>query len=117
MRNGPGREKGHPGWSVYFEDGTWLGGAHGWFRSEEAFYADVYDSAEEAQRWLDDLRRDKGEGGHFDLPAKVIPAWEPLAESLRLEVSQLKQANSLSPSTISDIVFSLEDAIRQLKDD
>jgi hypothetical protein len=104
-----------PGWAVRFEDGSWLGGAHGWFRSDDAFYADVYESKEDAQRYLDDLRRDKDEGGHFDLPAEIVPAWQPLCESLRVEVRSLKQANKLTPSKLMDITMNLESVLYDLK--
>jgi hypothetical protein len=105
----------HPGWAVQFEDGTWLGGAHGWFRSEDPFYADVYESEKDAQRYLDDLRKDKDEQGYYNLPAQIVPAWQPLCENLRHEVRTLTKANKLTPSKIMDITDHLEDALRELK--
>jgi hypothetical protein len=104
-----------PGWAVQFEDGSWLGGAHGWFRSDDAFYADVYESKEDAQRYLDYLRKDKSEGGAFDLPAQIVPAWQPQLESLRVEVRSLKQANRLTPSKLMDITMNLESVLYDLK--
>lgn len=104
-----------PGWAVRFEDGTWLGGAHGWFRSEDAFYADIYASKEDAQRYLDDLRKDKYESDYFNLPAEIIPAWQVQCESLRLEVRMLKQANRLTPSKLMDITMNLEQVLYDLK--
>lgn len=103
-----------PGWSVQFDDGTWLGGAHGWFTSSDAFYADIYSSPEEAQSTLDYVRKDK-DWGDFSMEAKIIPAWQPLCERLRVRISSLRQANKLTPSKIFDITLSLEDALYQLR--
>lgn len=106
----------HPGWAVRFEDGTWLGGAHGWFRSPDAFYADIYDSKEDGQRYLDDLRRDKMYGDEFALPAEVIEAWQPICESLRLEVSTLKQANIIGYMDIYELRNKVEEILDEVKD-
>ena len=106
----------HPGWAVRFEDGTWLGGAHGWFRSEDAFYADIYDTKEEGEKTLEYLRKDKSEGGHYDLPAEVVEAWQPICESLRLEVSTLKQANTVSYSDLMDLEWKAEEFYNEIKE-
>jgi hypothetical protein len=106
----------HPGWAVRFEDGTWLGGAHGWFRSEDAFYADIYDTKEEGEKTLEYLRKDKSEGGHFDLPAQVVEAWQPICESLRLEVSTLKQANIVGYMDIFELRDELESIVDRVKE-
>jgi len=106
----------HPGWAVRFEDGTWLGGAHGWFRAADAFYADIYDSKEEAQGYLDGLRNDTYNKGEFDLPAEVIEAWQPICESLRHEVRTLKQANIVSFSDIYDLKDKLLDIVSEVND-
>jgi hypothetical protein len=106
----------HPGWAVRFQDGTWLGGAHGWFRSEDAFYADIYDTKEEGEKTLKYLRDDKHEGGHFDLPAEVIEAWQPICESLRLEVSTLNQANLVGYMDIFDLKQDMEGIIDRVKE-
>lgn len=107
--------KHHPGWSVQFEDGSWLGGAHGWYRSDDAFYADIYDTEEEAHNNLKYIQKDKSEGEYFALPAKVVPAWEPLCESLRVSIYSLQEANLITPSAIFDMVMSLEDVLHTLK--
>ena len=101
----------HPGWSVQTKDGTWLGGAHGWFLSEDAFYADIYDSEETAKHWAEDNQSEFKGGFEYT----IVPAWEPLCERLRVDVSSLKEANEISPSKIMDIVMSLEDAISTLQ--
>lgn len=80
----------HPGWGVRFSDGTWLGGAHGWFRTEDAFYSDTFDSKEEGEKYLKYVREDHDKE-YFSLEAEVVPAWEILAEHLRLEISNLRQ--------------------------
>jgi hypothetical protein len=109
------KRQSHPGWAVRFEDGTWLGGAHGWFRTGDAFYADKYQTKEEAHAYLQSLRHDKTEQGHFDLPAEIIPAWEPMCESLRVEVASLKEANTITPSKLMDIAITLEGVLFDLK--
>lgn len=106
----------HPGWAVRFSDGTWLGGAHGWFRSPEAFYADIYDSKEDGERYLKMLRSDKSEGGHFDLDAEVIPAWEPLAESLRLEISSLRRTVKIDFHDLYMAVEDIQNSLDTVKD-
>lgn len=106
----------HPGWAVRFEDSTFLGGAHGWFRTEDAFYADIYDSKEDGQKYLDDLRQDKMYGDEFALPAEVVEAWQPICESLRHEVRVLKQANIVSFSDIYELKDKLEEIVSEVND-
>lgn len=106
----------HPGWAVRFDDGTWLGGAHGWFRSEDAFYADIYDSKEEGEKTLEYLRKDRSENGYFDGPAQVVEAWQPICESLRLEVNTLKQANTVGYMDIFDLREKLESIVEDVKE-
>lgn len=115
VRNNEKVRNAHPGWSVQFEDGTWLGGAHGWFRTEDAFYADIYESEARAADLLEDIRKDSSYGDDFQLQAKIIPAWEPLCENLRFRVKSLEAANKLSPSKIFDISFQLEQVLQDLK--
>lgn len=106
----------HPGWSVRFSNGEWLGGAHGWYTSKEAAYADVYDSEEEAHSTLKYVRDNhKEHDSEFSLAAEIIPAWEPLCETLRVRIHFLKEANTITPNDIDSVVFSLEDAIRTLQ--
>ena len=103
----------HPGYSVKFSDGTWLGGAHGWFRSPDAFYADRYKTQKEAEGYLEMLRNDKSESG-FDMPAEIVEAWQPLCESLRVSVRTLKEANTIDPGDIMNITIQLEGIISDL---
>lgn len=97
----------HPGWAVQFSDGSWLGGAHGWFASDDAFYADIYDSAKEAEEALK-MSEIKG-------MATIVPAWQPLCEHLRFENSELKKSNKISISDVDDVVFELENVLNSLK--
>lgn len=105
----------HPGWAVQFSDGSWLGGAHGWFRSDDAAYADIYDSEEEARSSLGYVRRDDRE--YFALDAKVIPAWEPLCESLRYEIKRTRDASKITSDDVYRLVSSLEDVINTINYD
>lgn len=106
----------HPGWAVRFEDGTWLGGAHGWFRSEDAFYADICDTKEECEKYLKYVREDTMYKGEFDLPAEVVEAWQPICESLRLEVNSLKVYNTVKFGDIFDLKMQLEDALNTVNE-
>jgi hypothetical protein len=101
----------HPGWSVQTKDGHWLGGAHGWFLSEDAFYADIYDSEEDAKHWAESNQSEFAGGFEYN----IVPAWQPLCERFRVEISSLREANAITPSKIMDIVMSLEDAISTLQ--
>lgn len=107
----------HPGWAVRFEDGTWLGGGHGWFRAEDAFYADIYDSKEQGLKYLEDLRNDphKRYGNTFDLPAEAVEAWQPICETLRLDVSILKKCNTIEWMDIVDLREDLQQIMDRVK--
>lgn len=108
----------HPGWAVRFSDGTWLGGAHGWFRTEDAFYADIYESKKDAEGYLKHVREDKHDAEYFALDAEIVPAWEPLCENLRLEISTLRSSCKLNiydlNSSVDDIQYQLDELKRQL---
>ncbi len=106
----------HPGWAVRFADGTWLGGAHGWFRSEDAFYADIYDTKEEGEKYLKYVRDDKHDAEYFSLDAEVVPAWEPLAESLRLEISNLRRSVKIDFHDMHMAVEDIQYALDAVKD-
>ncbi len=106
----------HPGWSVRFSDGTWLGGAHGWFRSEDAFYADIYDTKEEGEKYLKYVRDDQHDAEYFSLDAEVVPAWEPLAESLRLEISNLRRGAKIDFHDMHMAVEDIQYALDAVKD-
>lgn len=105
------KRQSHPGWAVKFSDGTWLGGAHGWFRAEDAFYADIYESSERAVECLTISNVLK----EPDLKWDIVPAWEPLCERLRVEISSLEEANKITPGELYDIVFDLEYVLSRLK--
>lgn len=115
-RNKETLRKAHPGWSIQFEDGTWLGGAHGWFRDEDAFYADIYESEARALEILEYVKKDHSYDSYFQLAAKVVPAWEPLCEHLRHENKSLKAANKISPSDLFDLSFELDMVLSKLKE-
>lgn len=103
----------HPGWAIKFEDGTWLGGAHGWFRSEEAFYADIYDSKEEALQNLKCVRSTYHDDGSFNLSAEAVEAWQPICESLRHKLLLAKYSSKI---TIPDL-WDLNDKVKELAED
>lgn len=107
----------HPGWAVRFVDNTWLGGAHGWFRTDDAFFADIYSSKEDGERYLTDLRTTQRNfyGDEFDIEAEVIPAWEPICETLRHDVIILKQTNIVEFGDVLDVQASLQNVMDQIK--
>lgn len=100
----------HPGWAVQYEDGSWLGCAHGFFRAIDAFYGRLYDTKEAAERDAKDANEDWKDKGKYT----IVPGWEILCEDLRHKVSTLKEANTVDPSTILDIVLELEGVISRL---
>lgn len=102
----------HPGWAVYFSDGTWLGGPHGWRRYDDAFYADAFESEQEAQECLEMAKE------HLDKdtpPATIVPAWQHLCERLQLENTTLQKANKVSIEDVDDIILDLENSVASLK--
>lgn len=105
----------HPGWAVYFEDGTWLGGAHGFIRTGDAFSAYIYDTKEQAERVLDFLRNSKTESQYFSFPANIIEAWQPACENLRAEVLSLKQVSIVNHLDVYDLRETLESALDKVK--
>lgn len=122
------KRNGHPGWGVQMEGGTWLCAVHGLYEVDDAFYATVMDTKEEAERLLQDYIIETKNIGmwkgkpteHFDpnrpVPkGKTSPAWEPMCQMLIFDVERLKLANKISPSTLFDIQMSLEDAINTIQ--
>ncbi len=107
----------HPGWGVRFSDGSWLGGAHGWFRTEEAFYADIYQTEEDARSSLKIVRAQ--ESGYYDLEAEIVPAWQILCEKLRLTIHTLKLSAKVDiydlDSAIDDLQYALTDLKKLIK--
>lgn len=101
----------HPGWALQTKKGSWLCYAHGWHLVEDAFYAKIFSSIEDASEALIDLKDD------FDssLEADIVPAWEPLCGKLRFEVAELKTANTITPDVLSDIAFDLDIILFKLK--
>lgn len=104
----------HPGWAVRFEDGTWLGGAHGYIRTGSAF-AYIYDSKEDGEKVLAYLRSSRTEASYFGTPAEVIEAWQPICETLRSDVSALKQANVVQYLDLFDLREELESIVDKVK--
>lgn len=105
----------HPGWAVYFEDGTWLSTEHGFTRIADAYAACIYNAKENAEQILDLLRESKTEGKYFSLPAQIIEAWQPVCETLRLEVNTLKQANVVSYMDLRDMHDELSTVLDKVK--
>ncbi len=101
----------HPGWAVRFEDGSWLGCAHGYFRAPEAFFAYIYSSEEEA---LNDFNRGKEDLGNNIPKYSIIPAWEPLCEVLRLEIGSLRKICKFDSSDALELSMELEHFVDKL---
>lgn len=102
----------HPGWAVRFEDGSWQGGGHGYHRFDDAFYAERHETQEAAHYAAKQCQEDYND----QMSYVVISAWEPLAEVLRHDVSQLKHANSFHPDDIFEITMELESILYRLKE-
>ena len=98
----------HPGWAIKFKDGTWLGGPHGWHHHDDAFYADIYSSPEEA--------KDCYEMSELTSPYDIVLAWEPLCERLRFEVVSLTKTNKVSPGDLSDLESDIEMILSKIKE-
>lgn len=118
----------HPGWAVQLDDGSWLCAVHGLYPTTDGFYASIMDTEDEARHILNDylqqhekyLTRKLKEDPDFKEPngspkGKVIPAWEPMCQALLYDIKQLKTANKITPSKLSDIQMSLEDVICTIK--
>jgi hypothetical protein len=98
-----GKQK-HPGFALQTEEGYWIAYAHGWFTAEDAFYAHIFSSVQEAESNLLDMQRDFMGG----LKCCVIVAWEPACGKLRHEVKALKDANKISPDNLMEVWLKLE---------
>lgn len=105
----------HPGWAVRFEDATWLGGCHGYIRTGSASDAYIYDSVEEAQKVLDYLKTSRTESSYFSAPSEIVVAWQPICETLRLDVAKLKQTNLVEYLDIFDLQHELEVITNKVK--
>lgn len=105
----------HPGWAVYFEDGTWLSTEHGFTRIDDAYAACIYVSKGDAEEVLSILRENKTEGKYFSLSAQIIEAWQPVCETLRFEVKTLKQTNAVSYMDLHDVHNELETVLQKVK--
>jgi len=103
----------HPGWAVQLNDGSWLCYAHGFHTDEDAFLARDFGSKSEALAALQEAIDD----GYLpkDTKGKAIEAWQPLCENLRHTVKELRSANKVSPDILFDVVFTIENALSQLK--
>jgi len=101
----------HPGWAVKFEDGTWLCIAHGAGMVVDAFYARTWATEKEAESEVLHCIKDQDIP---NVPYKVIPAWEPLCESLRVRIGGLIEANKIEPGDIMEMTWQLEEVIRTL---
>ncbi len=102
----------HPGWAVRFADGSWLAYGHGWHLFDDAFYARLFSSAEEAEKAVKEAAGDFIKLDEYD----IVPGWEPVCEQLRHDVAELQHANKFSPDDIFDITMDLESILSRLKD-
>lgn len=105
----------HPGFALQTQEGHWIAYAHGWFTAEDAFYAKIFTSIQEAESNLSDMQEDF-QGG---IKCNVVPAWEPLVGKLRHEVKVLKSANKISPSDLTEVWLMMENitTLLRLKED
>jgi hypothetical protein len=103
----------HPGWALQTKEGDWLAYGHGWHISEDAFYARIFPTQEEAQRELKDMQEDFVGGIECD----IVPAWEPACGKLRHEVRVLTAANKFSPDDLFEIRMELESILSRLSGD
>lgn len=101
----------HPGWAVRFVDGSWLAYGHGWHLFEDAFYARIFSSAQEAEDAVKDAAEDFTKLDDYD----IVPAWEPVCEQLRHDVAELKHANTFSPDDIFEITMELDSILARLR--
>ncbi len=103
----------HPGWAVKFENGTWLSIAHGVDMATDAFYANTYETKEEATLTATSCY------GDGDIPNtigfEVIPAWEPLCERLRHDVRELTTLNTLSSEDVMEMTLEIESVLYRLR--
>lgn len=104
-----GKQK-HPGWALQTKEGCWVAYAHGYFTVEDAFYARIYSSQEDAQYHLKDMQEDFVGGIECD----IVPAWEPACGKLRHEVRVLTDANKVSPDLLFEVTMELESVIARL---
>jgi hypothetical protein len=111
-----GSAKKHPGWAIHFQDDTWLGGAHGYIRTNGALYAYTFPTKESAEKVLNHLRNSPTESKYFSEPAEIVEAWEPLCENLRAEVSSLKKTNVVEYLDIFDLRTELESILNRIKE-
>lgn len=100
----------HPGWALQSKEGYWMAYGHGWHQSEDAFYAKIFSSKEDAAKALEYMQDDFVGGIECD----IVPAWEPLCGRLRHEVKVLTAANKVSPDDLFEIKFDLESIIARL---
>lgn len=103
----------HPGFALQTKEGYWVAYAHGWFIAEDAFYAQVFTSVQEAESNLVDMQEDF-QGG---IKCNIVPAWEPACGKLRHQVRVLTEANKVSPDLLFDVVMDLESIISRLQPD
>lgn len=101
----------HPGWAIRFNDGTWLCTNMMCDKVSDAFYATRYESSETA---LSEMRQAQKEWCDTSIGEAVV-AWEPLAESLRVRISSLRDALKITPDDIFEMTLSLENALSILK--
>lgn len=94
----------HPGWALQTKDSYWVAYAHGWHVAEDAFYAKIFSSEEDAKRDLKDMQDDFQDG----IECNIVPAWEPLCGRLRHKVKELTKANKISPSDLLEVWISMK---------
>lgn len=94
----------HPGWAIRFEDGEWLAIAHGIASAKNPFFAEIFSSKEEAEKFINECKVSS---------YQVVEAWPVLVAQLRFQIEGLEKANSISPEKFRKIWSQLD----RIKDD
>lgn len=93
----------HPGWAIKFEDGSYVGFAHG-IHDVEPLFAHIFDSKEDAGKWFTDVKAE------FSVPCNVVEAWEPKIAELLYKIDKLERMNKINPEDFYRFGRKLEEA-------
>jgi hypothetical protein len=110
-----------PGYAIKFSDGTWLGGCHGWYISDDPGDVDIHDTVEQAENNIK-LAKERG-GIDRNIKYTIVPAFEYQCynlkrenDKLKIENERLKVANEISPKQIHSLIIHLESLTTNLKE-
>lgn len=106
--------KNHPGWAIQFKDGRWLAYGHGYFKTEEAYQAKLYKSVSDAEHDLWDNAKE--DISNIELHSyDIILGWEPLCNSLRIEVEDLRNVVSIDSFELFLQTETIKTAIKEIE--